>query len=377
MYLQDFIADKGELLESAMKHPALSPKRKPTIDQALKAVVSEIEQSAAKNVAAILIPQLNDMYEMYVMLNGEHDDCPDQPTRDDYESALDDEVESIFDPFQKHLSANWLATNTIDTRLYEEGTIEKLALSAGREVVKQLSSVTVQEQNQGIASKTPAQILANAGIVQTDVQLYLDQHLAPKEAGDAEMSTDETDDAIKGVIEKMRAHIGTGFDMIEVYSDVELALDDDEILANGAGARLGLDETDVGHLQTLTFLHDASDVPNVIMAMLDDTPDKTKPAKAERKAKDPVVPKQPPAMGEEAAEVLDLIVSHSAVNDTAMAAAIGVSRATFNNYKARKTEFKPDEMQKTILRDQIVKDLNGLYRAMCLIDDVAVDREFE
>lgn len=373
MYLSDFIGDKGELIERAMSHPALNPKRKPQLDQALKAVVSEVEQTAGRNLADIFDPQLRDAYDMYEINNGERDEA-DREALSDWESGLDDKVEEVFAPYQQHLSANWLANNTIDTRLYEENAIRKLAESAGREIVKQLSSVSVQEQNQGIVMKTPAQILSNAGITQADVEIYLEQHLQAASSPQQEQAVaEEIDNDVQTVMQKMREHLGTGFDMMQVYGDVEQLFDDDSIIANGSGARLGLNENDVQTIQNMQFLYDPSDLPNIVMAMLDDTAEK----KGKRTPKAKAEPAGPPAMGDEATDVLSLIVDHSGVGGTKLAENLGFSRATFNNYKTGKTPFKPDEVQKEILRGQVLQDLNGLYKALCLIDGVGVDRVFE
>lgn len=376
MYLSDFIGDKGALLERAMSHPGLNPKRKPKIEDALKVTVSEVERTAMTSIADVLTPVLSDMYDMYEINNGEYE-FSDREAREEWESGLDDKVEEIFEPYQMHLSADWLARNTIDTKLFEEGAIRKLAESAGREIVKQLSSVSVQELNQGVVTKTPAQVLANAGVLQTDVEVYLSQHLAAKNPEQEKEMSDQTTDSVDAVMQKMRAHLGTGFDVMAVYDDVELVFDEDDILANGAGARLGLNEDDVQTLKALEFTVGSSspdDLPNHVMSLLDDTPEKgKKPAKAKAEAKST----EPPAMGDEASDVLTLIIDHSAVGGTKLAENLGFSRATFNNYKTGKTPFKPDEVQKGVLRGQIVQDLNGLYKALCLVDGVDVDREFE
>ena len=68
MYIQDIIGDKAPLLEAAMRHPGLAPKRKPTIEVAMKCVISEVERVCMTSVAKDYTEKLNDVYLSYTLM---------------------------------------------------------------------------------------------------------------------------------------------------------------------------------------------------------------------------------------------------------------------------------------------------------------------
>lgn len=349
MNIEDFIDSKETIILSAMGHPGLAPKRKPTIEQAMKAVASEVEMVVMKAVQNRIEPLMHEMYEMYTLMNGDWGDI-EASTRDDYSSGLDDQLEALLEPYESLLSADWLGRNTIDTRLWEEGAIPKLAKSAGKEVYKQISY-----------NKTPAKVLSSAGIVQADVELYLQHHLD----GKIEKRTEpmENNSTLEDVAAKIKAHVGKDFDQMAVYEDLELACDDDEILAAGAGKRIGLDEED---LQALQFgvLDYGDELPQHVFELVEkaeDTKVKKKTAKRVKKSDEDASPGVDP-------QVLALLKAHGGAKDTEMATALGVSRATYNNWINGKNTFSPDADQHATLRDRIITDTNGLLEALALLD---------
>ncbi len=362
MYLQDLIGGKEEVILAAMQNPGLAPKRRPNIEQALKAVAGEVEYRVKQCVTKDVLPKIQDAYDMYVLMNGEYEDVGEvegqeadedfvKASQDEYTSGLDDEVEKLLEPLEAHLSADWLGRNTIDTRLWEEGAISRLAESVGKEVFKQLSY-----------GKTPAQILSNAGIVATDVEIYFEQHM--NQTQEKPMSNGD-DDTLAAIAAKIKHRVGEGFDVSEVYADIELVCEDDEILAGGALARLGLEQADYDAIQMATLDHGddtAEHLYNLVNAAAVEKVKAAKPAKPKKEAT--------PAKVENAvdARVLQLLKDHSAVKDTDMSARLGVSRATYNNWLNAKNAFVPDGDQYTTLRDQIVEDVNGLLEALSVLD---------
>lgn len=354
MYLQDFIGDKGDLLEKAMRHPALAPKRKPNIDQALKAVVSEIEMTVMQNVTAQVLPLIQDAYDMYTLTNGEYEDADvnGDIAPDEYASGLDDALEAAIEAYTPVLSADWLGRNTIDTQLWEKDAIPKLAQSMGKEVYKQLSY-----------QKQPGAILSNAGIVQADVEIYLSQHLQAPTQENTNMSeaTPET------IAAKIVAHVGKDFDQMEVYSDLELACEDDDILAGGALLRLGLDENDGAALQ-LIALEQGEDTAQYVMDLMANVKDEKPKRTAKPKDDKPKAEKPQAVEGTGYGEALSLMKQHSSVQDSVMSGEMGVSRQTYNNWTTGKTAFTPDADQLSTVRDQLVKDINGLLRALAIVD---------
>lgn len=371
MYIHELIGEKADIIEKAMKNPGLAPKRKPTIEQAMKAVASEVEFVAMQNVQQKILPVIQDMYDMYVLMNGEYEDVgmpengseePDEDfvnaSRTEYSSGLDDELEKALEPLEQYLSADWLGRNTIDTRLWEENAIVKLSQSVAKEVFKQLSY-----------QKTPAQVLSNAGIVQADVEIFFEQHLAQAETPKGKQAmSDATATSAEDLAAKIKSHVGNDFDQMTVYEDLELACDDDEILANGAGKRLGLDEDDVQALQ-MVVLEYGEDTADHMIELIGNASSGEKAAKpkAERK---PAAPKKDAAPVEGAVDpkVLVLMKNHGSTKDTEMSATLGVSRATYNNWLNGKNAFSPDGDQYSAVRDELVRNINGLLEALATLD---------
>lgn len=371
MHIHELIGEKADIIEKAMKNPGLAPKRKPTIEQAMKAVASEVEFAAMQNVQQKILPVIQDMYDMYVLMNGEYEDVgmpengseePDEDfvnaSRTEYSSSLDDELEKALEPLEQYLSADWLGRNTIDTRLWEENAIVKLSQSVAKEVFKQLSY-----------QKTPAQVLSNAGIVQADVEIFFEQHLAQAETPKGKQAmSDATATSAEDLAAKIKSHVGNDFDQMAVYEDLELACDDDEILANGAGKRLGLDEDDVQALQ-MVVLEYGEDTADHMIELIGNASSGEKAAKpkAERK---PAAPKKDAAPVEGAVDpkVLVLMKNHGSTKDTEMSATLGVSRATYNNWLNGKNAFSPDGDQYSAVRDELVRNINGLLEALATLD---------
>lgn len=355
MYIQDLIGDKAEIIEQALRNPGLAPKRKPTIDQAMKAVASQVEFAAMQNVQQRVLPLIQDMYDMYTLTNGEFEDAEvgGDIAPDEYSSGLDDALEKVLEPFEPHLSADWLGRNTIDTRLWDDNAIVTLSQGVAKEVFKQLSY-----------GKTPAQVLANAGIVQADVEIFFAQHLAQYETpkGKQAMATAIADSS-EDIAAKIKAHVGDDFDQMTVYDDIALACDDDEILANSAGKRLGLSEHEVQALQMVALEYGDSTADHVIELI-----GKVSKPKAEKR-KD-AAPKKEAAKANGAvdANVLVLMKNHGATKDTEMSSTLGVSRATYNNWLNGKNQFTPDGDQYQALREELVKNVNGLLEALALLD---------
>lgn len=363
MYIQDIIGDKDDLLTSAMAHPGLHPKRKPTIETAMKAVQSEVERRVMQNFAKQYEPLLEDVYATYTFENGEFEQV-EAEARDDYGSGVDDAVEALLEPITELLSQDWLGKNTIDTRLWEKGEASKLAQSIGKEVYKTLTY-----------NKEPLQVLSNAGIVKADVEIYFEGHMAQKDDKEKQAMADAAEQTLESVCALIKAHVGADFDVLTVFDDIADVLDSDEIISEAAGARLGIDKDGVAALQMAELEFGEETAQKIVDAINAAEGAKEKP-KRNSKPKDK--PAETPAgttatatdhSGEQiTATVLELLKENGGAKDTEMSAALGVSRGTYNNWINGKTPFVPSDDQRATLRDQIVKNLNGLHEALAIID---------
>lgn len=357
MHVQDYTGDKDVLLDAAFSSPKLHPKKQPTIDTAMRVVGDTVTKHAKKAIAAEVCIDLMDKIAMYEIANGEYEDLDGvSASHSDYESGMDDAVEAALERWDDYLSADWLGRNTVDTQVWlstdaDRSIVDKLAESAAKEVFKQLT-----------ANKTPAQVLSSAGIVQADVEGRLASHIKTKRENS--MTTTEPD--ITGVVAKIKAYVGKGFDQMAVYEDLETLVEEtDEILAGSAASRLGINAEDVEVLllAALDMEDPASDLLELVTAHKEPSKRTTAKAKKEAKAR---------TKAEEAANGLEPSVFQAlkgcGAGDTAMAEALGVSRSTYTNYVKGKTHLVPDEDQYAALRKELVERSNMLLAGLAALD---------
>ena len=263
-------------------------------------------------------------------------------------------MEAYTEPYTELLSANWLGLHTIESGVWLPDGPQSFANNFAKEVFKVIAS-----------DKTPAQMLASAGITGQMLQEALDN----KETDmNAPASTEGYE--VKQALEKIKAHLGDGFDVVDVYSDLDLiATEDDDILVNAAGARLGLDEDGIGALQMDVIDTDSEDHAQTwcdILLNLDAKPKRNRDRKAEAKRT---------AAKAENTMSLEVLTNlkHCGAGDTAMAEALGVSRSTYTNYFKGKSDFSPDGDQYAVLRREVVERANMMLTALGYLDGITHD----
>lgn len=378
MYLSDLMT-KEQVLELAFKHPGLKikPRSKniPDIDTALKVVVKEIENIAIRSLADMVRGPLQDAVDMQLVIDGEREDSP---TPFEWDAAVDDKVEAILEPYINWLSADWMGTNTIDCRLHEPGGVEKLCVSFGREMYKGLT-----HDNKKASQKTPAQIMSSAGVLQKDVEARLSQHLNISQKESIEMEN-EQDAQLKAVVAKVAEYVGKDYDIMAVYGDLDLASDDDDLLAQGAAPRLGIDNEDVLVLQMVRLERgdDTPDFLNDLVAGYFSSAKKTaKTSKPPKKAVKEAAKPGPVVDAEELEGAIDLDVfvklkDFGGAKDTDMAAGMGVSRATYNNWINGKNLCSASADQYAFLRGQVVERINKLHECLAALDGTEATEVF-
>lgn len=364
------ILNSEEIIEAAFGQPKMkiNPRSKkiPSLDEALKAVTVEIEQATVRYVAEQYEPKLQEAYETFVLIHGERpEDADEAEVWDDQADAM---VEETLEDYIRILSQDWLGTHTIGSGIHEEGGVSKFAHSLGKEYYKQITY-----------GKTPAQIMSSAGIVKESVEARLASHVQPTEKEKQAMA-EQQDTDLNTVIEKIADHIGKDHDVMAVYDDLDLVSDDDDGLAFGAAARLGIAESDVDTLRIVRLEHgrDTVDVlQHAIQKVLDgDKPEKKKaPAKKAKEAKPAPAEKAPkpekkaPASTASGADgsVLAALKANGAP-DTDTAKGLGFSRTTYTNIVNGKSKFTPTEDQVAFLRGLVVDKLNELHEALGKLD---------
>lgn len=192
--------------------------------EALADVLVALAKTLAVNEADFLIRgDMEAMYAEYVKTNGPR---PLVDGNTDWDEGIDDQVSNMLEPHEPYLSADWLANNTIDTRLHMPGEIDRLVKSFAAEVWKQLTW-----------NRTPKQILAGVGIVASD----LDEHAGAPAGTTAEEPTRAEYDpmAVNAVLNHIILTFPTDEDQLR--EDLDFASGDDEGLAESGATRLGID----------------------------------------------------------------------------------------------------------------------------------------
>lgn len=371
MKIADFIKDPNATITEAFNHPVMkikprAAKPNPDYEDAAKATVNAIEYEVMEAVADIVRPRLQEILDNQILMDGEHSDSDDQGS---WEAAVDDRVELAVEEFVPILSADWLGTHTIGADLHLKDGVNKFASSMGREVYRQLIDKI---------DKSPAKIMSAAGIGSAMLTERLNAHIAQKEA--SPMTTDE--DNLNAVIGKIHAYLGKDFDIMSVFDDLDSASDDDVLLAQGAGARLGLGDDDIEELQNFRLI-EGEDAPQKLMDMLQAGPAKApgkkpaakkapaekKPAaKKEPKKKEPVEDAAAEAEGGLSGEHIQSLKEACTFKDADMALGCGVSRATFNNWANGKTEPDLNADQYAFLRGEVVDRINKLLVVLSALD---------
>lgn len=375
MNLSDYIKP-AVVFKDAFSRPNLRTKRggrKPDLDMAIKEVIGSIERVFIENVGVKLSPKLHEVVAGITATDGEHKDAKD---KDAWESACDDAVEQEIEDFVPHLSANWLGVNLINTDLHVAGRIETFCAKLGAECYKNL-----------VRDKTAAKIMSSAGITAEMVQKELTKHNNQTQEG----LTMQEDQDVLDVFSKIAKHIGANHDILAVYDDCDLASDDDELLANGAGARLGITPKDVMYLQILRIQHGMSTkdyiyegIKAALSGKVAEPAEAPKPrkkkevAKASTKTPLKVAPEAPPKPEGDGSIPTSVLVSLKATgfSDTDLAITLGVSRSTAVNFVNGKTVCKPSAEQAGQLRAQVVERLNALHEALAVFDGTEAEVYF-
>lgn len=379
------IVSAEEILDAAFQLPTMKIKprsaKRPTEEMAMKAALLETEAAVVRVISQQVHDVLADEYESFCMINGTWEEAED---KDEWEDQADKLVDEAIKPWYPYLSQSWLGENTIATSLHLEDGLNKFCVSLGTEYFKQ-----VTHDNKERRQASPAKILSAAGITKDDVLTRLERHNNPTNE-EIETMTEQQSADLDSVLQKIAAHLGKDYDANAVYNDLDLATDDDEILAAGAAPRLGLDESDIPTLQAERMIH-GTDAIDIIMqgvqAVLDGGTEKKgkgkkakkeaapKPAATEAKAVPAPLPPPTPAQvasydneeGNLDSAILLALKECGAV-DAEMAKGMGVSRATYNNYANGKTSLSPNETQYNFLRSELVDRANKLAEALAALD---------
>lgn len=362
MFTLEALVTKDAILAEVLRHPDITSKKKVTPAQGMKAAGACASALAIAAVAAQVIPKLQEAYEMHELTYGEVDILDDN-NADEWHSALDDAAENVAQEYSELLSADWLGKNTVDARLHEEGNIEGFAKSMGAEVYKTLT-----------AGKKPGQVLSALGVVQDDV-------VAALSALEGTRDDNSTQAETVAVLQVMVETIGSEFDPLALYDELEMASGDDDILANGAIERIGGAEMHVPVLRLFRSTMGAGAV-DALLEMITNLAadphaygeDKLHIPQSLKRDSEPagITPKEAPE-GSLDPEVLKLLKAHANVMDKDVAERLGISRATFNNKVNGKGQPITDPAQIAIIREILSEHANALVKAVHMLDGTPVE----
>lgn len=371
---------KEAILSNLVAQPAWLAEKYHSIGSTMERAVGIAASIAKGKLYDMAYPELEKRLAAFLARNGPRPPFPqEQAAAGEWDSAMDDEVASVFEPYANVLSADWLGRATVDTRLHMEGEEARLMASFAKEAWKQLT----YEKN------TTAKILSAVGIVSEDIEALL----AASHVQDARTVVElEPDMAMNAVLNKIMLHAGPAAQI----GDIALVCNDetDEFILPQAMARLGIDTEDVETLRVAVMMgQDTQAMFDMVQSgELLDEEDGADPflagisAKTEDEAADeaseavgavggevaesalppPVklgrTPRKPtaPVEGQIPAVTLVALKTFANIKDEDAAAIVGVSRATYNNFVKNKTPFVPTEPQRAALREMVRSKINGL-----------------
>ena len=382
------LVNSEEIMDAAFSQPSLRYKpastKRPTIETLTKAVMLEIESAVVRAIAGQVKEKLAEEYENYELLEGEYELAEDKEA---WEDGVDQMIEEVIQPWVPVLSQNWLGQHTIAAGLHLEGGVDRFCDSLGREYWKQIT-----HDNDSFKQAPAVKIMSSAGIVQATLAERLEKHnnLTPKEK---ETMSDNQNAELDAALQKIADYIGKDYNANSVLEDLDLASDEDELLAQGAAPRLGLDADDVIPLQGERVIY-GDETPDMLLQRIDELVNSAGKKKAPKKVKAKTegeeseeqselppflrdrkvkkTKKNPEANADEAEGNIDPSVLTALKNcgavDNDMAKGIGVSRATYNNYANGKSEFSPSSEQYSFIRGEIVDRINALHEALAKVD---------
>lgn len=365
------------------------------VDDAMLEGASIVKKTLHKYFYDYIKPKLSELHEYHQLMQGEYDDKWPFYRREEFSDSLDEQVETLLDNNAHMITADWLGNHVTETRLWEENAVHNFADGFAVDAVK-VATWRAEDENAG--PKTPAQILSAVGIVKTDIETMLNDRIQP--------TTEQVEQAVQNNMQEaaQRMHdtiVMMGYTGKELELMVDNASDSDEGLAQGGVQNLGGEwpgdwnamkdgRSQWGVQGLANFLEQYSGVipapdPQVVEAEPDPyaefgatTPTPKAPplpagatpppAPAKRGRK-----KQADTEGCVPPELLMILKQHTGEDTNVLAAALGLSRQTFDNYAKGKGALKPDVKQAKTISDLLELKQLKLREAIGLLESIMVE----
>ncbi len=241
--IDDLTGGAAQLLQTITDDPKIYLLREPSDTVLLAGAYACAKRLVVSNATALVLGKLQDALDEQILLNGECPE-PDEPeSRDDWESALDDKAEAIYEPYARYLSADWLARNTIACRLHLENGVADTAKSFGEEIWK--FATTDHDPEGDRRSLSVAKFLSRVGVTADYIRKALAER-KPQENKQVDPNAYTLVDTMK-LIHETVTMLGTSPD--DLMSELDDMSDGDDGLALGAAQRLGCADIDVENLR--------------------------------------------------------------------------------------------------------------------------------
>lgn len=229
--LRDILGDPEVVVANVFAHATWTGTRIKTT-RLFQEVATDWARGTVINYAhGLVLEPLAVMYDKFEQRNGARPAADGLPQQE-WDSALDDEVASVVEPYAGIVSAGWLGQHTVDTLLHQPGEIQKFANDFSREVWGQLSY-----------HKTPAQLMAALGFTAADVDAYVSTQVpaTPINEGTDMSETISLAEVLNSIM--LNYQMGLLGDQAALLDNLDQASDTDDTLMEGAAERLYIDHS--------------------------------------------------------------------------------------------------------------------------------------
>lgn len=352
MNLYDIVTGQ-QVLDAAIAATKWTKPKEATFDKWQKEVVKQVKDLTVAHFVAEIEPVVRAAYDEHVATIGERDMAEMLGSNvDEWDSGLDDRLETICEPYQATLSADYLAKATIDNGIRNADGVAVWCKEFGVEMYKGLTQ-----------GRTPAQILAAVSILPETLQQWHAYAAATYNTPEkAEQTAESEQSELDRIVTKIKGHIGDDYDETDITDALDMVLDDDDILAYGAAARLGIEVSEADELRTQALGGGIDKQSLLELVKASDLP--IPAARRSRNAPKNAPGSEGPKGEEIPTEVFQALKQHSAIKATEFAAELGVSRSSYLNYENGKTKLTPTTEQRQLIRDRLLADLSGLLGAL-------------
>lgn len=252
MDIEELCGGVPTLLQTIIADPAIHSLRDPADAILVAGAYAHAKRAFVRHVVGLVVTKLQDALDEHTIMAGERPDVEhgqiDQAV-DEWDSAIDDKLEVIFQPYERNLSADWLARNTIDSRLHAENRVPDMAKSFAEEMWKfhTLDHDPEGDRKPLSAAKVMSRIGLTAVTIREALAEYKPVHISPQEQKRMDPNSYTILDTMQTIRETV-SMIGMSEDTL--MEELDGASDSDDGLAMGAIARLGGSDIDVENLRT-------------------------------------------------------------------------------------------------------------------------------